>query len=141
MTPSRAVKDRKLLGNFPFISRTFEGRFKDNPYVLDADGNLFIDELLGAGITHAALEVAVGGRESNFVITQCALVNTQAGPATGVANYRTCRNQVTQVTGFHCIRVNAPGRRENEHARSFRDVFAPQGIGNNFDVIETPVGT
>tara|TARA_Y100001934_G_scaffold20699_1_gene23591 strand:- start:10726 stop:11232 length:507 start_codon:yes stop_codon:yes gene_type:complete len=42
MTPSRVVKDRKLLGNFPFISRTFEGRFKDNPYVLDADGNLFI---------------------------------------------------------------------------------------------------
>ena len=26
----------------PFVSRTFEGHFKDNPYVLDMDANLYI---------------------------------------------------------------------------------------------------
>lgn len=33
---------KKLLGGLPFVSRTFEGRFKDNPYVLDMDANLYI---------------------------------------------------------------------------------------------------
>jgi len=32
----------KLLGGLPFVSRTFEGGFKDNPYVLDMDANLYI---------------------------------------------------------------------------------------------------
>lgn len=48
----------KLLGEFPFISRTFEGRFRDNPYVLDMDANLFIgpaDEI--ARDEHAAIEI------------------------------------------------------------------------------------
>ena len=39
---SKVASRRKLLGGFPFISRTFEGKFKDNPFVLDADANLFI---------------------------------------------------------------------------------------------------
>ncbi len=33
---------KKLLGGLPFVSRTFEGHFKDNPYVLDMDANLYI---------------------------------------------------------------------------------------------------
>ena len=33
---------KKLLGGLPFVSRTFEGQFKDNPYVLDMDANLYI---------------------------------------------------------------------------------------------------
>jgi len=33
---------RKLLGGFDFVSRTFEGGFKDNPFVLDMDANLYI---------------------------------------------------------------------------------------------------
>lgn len=33
---------RKLLGRFGFVSRTFEGEFKDNPFVLDMDANLYI---------------------------------------------------------------------------------------------------
>ena len=33
---------KKLLGGLSFVSRTFEGRFKDNPYVLDMDANLYI---------------------------------------------------------------------------------------------------
>jgi len=32
----------KLLGGLPFVSRTFEGKFKENPYVLDMDANLYI---------------------------------------------------------------------------------------------------
>nr|MDJ0892733.1 hypothetical protein [Gammaproteobacteria bacterium] len=32
----------KLLGTLPFVSRTFEGGFKENPFVLDLDGNLYI---------------------------------------------------------------------------------------------------
>ena len=32
----------KLLGGLPFVSRTFEGTFKGNPYVLDMDANLYI---------------------------------------------------------------------------------------------------
>ncbi|MCP4041911.1 MAG: hypothetical protein GY731_08130 [Gammaproteobacteria bacterium] len=32
----------KLLGGLSFVSRTFEGSFKDNPYVLDMDANLYI---------------------------------------------------------------------------------------------------
>lgn len=38
-TPSRA---KTLLGGFKFVSRTFEGSFRDNPFVLDADANLYI---------------------------------------------------------------------------------------------------
>lgn len=38
----RGGSSRKLLGGFPFISRTFEGKFKENPFVLDADANLFV---------------------------------------------------------------------------------------------------
>ena len=34
--------NRKLLGGLSFVSRTFEGRFKENPYVLDTDANLYI---------------------------------------------------------------------------------------------------
>ena len=41
-TTSKVGSGRKLLGGFPFISRTFEGKFKENPFVLDADANLFI---------------------------------------------------------------------------------------------------
>ena len=33
---------RKLLGDLTFVSRTFEGSFKENPYVLDLDANLYI---------------------------------------------------------------------------------------------------
>lgn len=33
---------RKLLGDLSFVSRTFEGGFKENPYVLDLDANLYI---------------------------------------------------------------------------------------------------
>ena len=33
---------KKLLGGLPFVSRTFEGQFKENPYVLDMDANLYI---------------------------------------------------------------------------------------------------
>ena len=32
----------KLLGTLPFVSRTFEGGFKENPFVMDLDGNLYI---------------------------------------------------------------------------------------------------
>jgi hypothetical protein len=32
----------KLLGSLPFVSRTFEGYFKDTPFVLDMDANLFL---------------------------------------------------------------------------------------------------
>ncbi|MCH9670010.1 MAG: hypothetical protein K0U93_01035 [Gammaproteobacteria bacterium] len=35
-------KTKTLLGGFKFVSRTFEGTFRDNPFVLDADANLFI---------------------------------------------------------------------------------------------------
>ena len=35
-------KGMKLLGSLPFVSRTFEGHFKDSPYVLDMDANLYI---------------------------------------------------------------------------------------------------
>lgn len=36
------ANDKKLLGELEFVSRTFEGGFKDNPYVLDMDANLYI---------------------------------------------------------------------------------------------------
>ena len=32
----------RLLGGLSFVSRTFEGRFEDSPYVLDMDANLYI---------------------------------------------------------------------------------------------------
>lgn len=47
-----------FLGNLSFVSRTFEGGFKDTPYVLDLDANLYIgpaDEI--SRDEHAALEV------------------------------------------------------------------------------------
>jgi hypothetical protein len=37
-----SAEDKKLLGNLSFVSRTFEGRFEENPYVLDMDANLYI---------------------------------------------------------------------------------------------------
>ena len=33
--------NKKLLGGLTFVSRTFEGQFKENPYVLDMDANLY----------------------------------------------------------------------------------------------------
>lgn len=48
----------KLLGSLPFVSRTFEGYFKDCPYVLDMDANLYIgpaDQY--SRDQHAAVEV------------------------------------------------------------------------------------
>jgi len=53
---SRQVK--KLLGNLSFVGRTFEGRFKETPYVLDMDANLYIgpaDHL--SRDEHAGIEV------------------------------------------------------------------------------------
>lgn len=50
--------DKKLLGGLSFVSRTFEGRFKENPYVLDMDANLYIgpaDHL--SRDEHSAIEV------------------------------------------------------------------------------------
>ena len=41
-------KANKLLGDLPFVKRTFEGRFNEAPFVLDMDANLYIgpaDEL------------------------------------------------------------------------------------------------
>lgn len=49
---------KKLLGGLPFVSRTFEGTFKENPYVLDMDANLYIgpaDHL--SRDEHSAIEV------------------------------------------------------------------------------------
>jgi hypothetical protein len=37
-----SAEDKKLLGSLSFVSRTFEGRFGENPYVLDMDANLYI---------------------------------------------------------------------------------------------------
>lgn len=51
-------EDDKLLGGLPFVSRTFEGKFKDNPYVLDMDANLYVGP--ADHVTrdeHASLEV------------------------------------------------------------------------------------
>ena len=48
----------KLLGGLPFVSRTFEGTFKDTPFVLDMDANLYIgpaDAL--SRDEHSAIEV------------------------------------------------------------------------------------
>ena len=48
----------KLLGSLPFVSRTFEGTFKDTPYVLDMDANLYLgpaDHL--SRDEHSAVEV------------------------------------------------------------------------------------
>jgi hypothetical protein len=49
---------QKLLGTLPFVSRTFEGYFRDTPYVLDMDANLYIgpaDDV--SRDEHAAVEV------------------------------------------------------------------------------------
>jgi hypothetical protein len=34
--------EKKLLGELSFVSRTFEGGFKESPFVLDMDANLYI---------------------------------------------------------------------------------------------------
>lgn len=58
MSSSRVSPGVKLLGGFPFISRTFEGKFKDNPFVLDADANLYIGPAdLVSRDEHVAIEV------------------------------------------------------------------------------------
>ncbi len=52
------MSEKKLLGALRFVSRTFEGGFKENPYVLDMDANLYIgpaDHL--ARDEHGAVEV------------------------------------------------------------------------------------
>ncbi len=52
------MREKKLLGALRFVSRTFEGGFKENPYVLDMDANLYIgpaDHL--ARDEHGAIEV------------------------------------------------------------------------------------
>lgn len=49
--------EKKLLGELSFVSRTFEGGFKESPFVLDMDANLYIgpaDHL--ARDEHAAIE-------------------------------------------------------------------------------------
>lgn len=54
----KSKADKKLLGGLSFVSRTFEGRFKETPYVLDMDANLYIgpaDSL--SRDEHAAIEV------------------------------------------------------------------------------------
>jgi hypothetical protein len=51
-------RDSKLLGSLSFVSRTFEGGFKENPFVLDMDANLYIgpaDQV--SRDEHAAVEV------------------------------------------------------------------------------------
>ena len=51
---------KKLLGSLPFVSRTYEGGFKENPYILDMDANLYIgpaDHV--ARDEHAAIEAIV----------------------------------------------------------------------------------
>lgn len=58
MSAGKAGSGAKLLGGFRFISRTFEGRFRENPYVLDTDANLYIgpaDQF--ARDEHVAIEV------------------------------------------------------------------------------------
>lgn len=35
-------ENKKLLGGLSFVSRTFQGQFKENPYVLDMDANLYL---------------------------------------------------------------------------------------------------
>lgn len=48
----------RLLGALSFVSRTFEGRFEDSPYVLDMDANLYVghaDQF--ARDHHSAVEV------------------------------------------------------------------------------------
>ncbi len=50
--------NKKLLGGLPFVSRTFEGGFRDNPFVLDTDANLYVgpaDQV--SRDEHSAIEV------------------------------------------------------------------------------------
>ena len=50
--------DKKLLGELSFVSRTFEGDFKDTPFVLDMEGNLYIGPAdQWARGEHGAIEV------------------------------------------------------------------------------------
>ena len=52
------VTENKLLGSLSFVSRTFEGSFKDSPYVLDMDANLYIGPAdHRARDEHSAIEV------------------------------------------------------------------------------------
>ncbi len=56
--PKDPTSSRKLLGSLPFVSRTFEGYFKETPFVLDMDANLFVgpaDHM--SRDQHAAVEV------------------------------------------------------------------------------------
>lgn len=54
----KSRQDKKLLGNLPFVGRTFEGRFKETPYVLDMDANLYIGPADHLGRDeHAGIEV------------------------------------------------------------------------------------
>ena len=58
MPRSREKVGGKLLGSLPFVSRTFEGHFKDSPYVLDMDANLYVGPADSvARDHHAAVEV------------------------------------------------------------------------------------
>ncbi|MCP5152030.1 MAG: hypothetical protein H6983_24690 [Ectothiorhodospiraceae bacterium] len=48
----------KLLGSLPFVTRTFEGNFKQSPFVLDMDANLYLGPADGtARDEHSAIEV------------------------------------------------------------------------------------
>lgn len=50
----------KLLGDLAFVSRTFEGYFKDTPYVLDMDANLYLGPAdHQSRDMHAAVEVVL----------------------------------------------------------------------------------
>jgi len=52
------ASDQKLLGTLSFVSRTFEGSFRENPYVLDMDANLYIGPAdHQARDEHSAIEV------------------------------------------------------------------------------------
>ena len=47
-----------MLGGLSFVSRTFEGRFEDSPYVLDMDANLYIGPADSSSRDeHAVIEV------------------------------------------------------------------------------------
>lgn len=51
---------KKLLGELAFVSRTFEGEFKDTPFVLDMEGNLYIGPAdQWARSEHGAIQVVL----------------------------------------------------------------------------------
>lgn len=54
----KSKANKKLLGGLSFVSRTFEGHFKETPYVLDMDANLYIGPADHVSRDeHAAIEV------------------------------------------------------------------------------------